>query len=158
MAREGDKAISGDWNGDGIHTVGIYRNRPLVPRRRRPTARWSRHDVSFDFGEPGDLPVIGDWTGDGISKMGVFRNGTFHLDTNNNHQLDAADKTVQFGESGDLPVAGDWDGDGNRHRRRLPQRPDARCSVAGVEIRSAITSATRPSRSIRSLEYEADQR
>ena len=65
-----------------------------------------------EYGQPGDLPVVGDWTGDGISKLGVYRNGTFYLDTNNNHVLDAADKVIELGRPGDKPVAGDWDGDG----------------------------------------------
>jgi hypothetical protein len=65
-----------------------------------------------EFGQEGDRPVVGDWTGDGISKLGVYRNGTFYLDTNNNHHLDATDKVFQLGGPGDKPVAGDWTGDG----------------------------------------------
>jgi hypothetical protein len=56
--------------------------------------------------------VVGDWTGDGVTKVGVYRGGTFYLDTNNNRQLDSADKVIQLGQSGDRPVAGDWTGDG----------------------------------------------
>jgi len=56
--------------------------------------------------------VVGDWTGDGITKLGVFRAGTFYLDTNNNHQLDAADKVIPLGKPGDRPVVGDFDGSG----------------------------------------------
>ena len=40
------------------------------------------------------------------------RNGTFYLDTNNNHQLDATDNVFQLGSPGDKPVAGDWTGNG----------------------------------------------
>jgi hypothetical protein len=74
--------------------------------------RWSEGDLVVEFGQPGDLPVVGDWTGDGISKLGVYRNGQFILDTNNNRQIDAADKVFALGHAGDKPVSGDWNGDG----------------------------------------------
>ena len=63
-------------------------------------------DLECDFGQAGDIPVVGDWTGDGIEKIGVYRNGTWYLDTNNNHQLDADDMVVHLGQSGDQPIVG----------------------------------------------------
>ena len=60
----------------------------------------------------GDIPVVGDWTGDGVEKIGVYRNGTWYLDTNNNHRLDAGDRVVHLGASGDQPVVGNFNGDG----------------------------------------------
>ena len=74
--------------------------------------RWSEGDVMVEFGQTGDLPVVGDWTGDGISKLGVYRNGTFYLDTNNNHQLDAHDKVFELGRPATSRWSGDWTGDG----------------------------------------------
>ena len=99
--------MTGDWNGDGIYTIGIFRNGVWF-LDMDGDGRWSEGDVVVEFGQEGDLPVVGDWTGDGISKLGVYRNGTFYLDTNNNHQLDAADKVIELGRPGDKPVAGDW--------------------------------------------------
>ena len=108
---KGDIAVVGDWNGDGIYTVGIFRN-GVWYLDMDGDGRWSDGDVMVEFGQEGDLPVVGDWTGDGITKLGVYRNGTFYLDTNNNHKLDATDKVFQLGGAGDKPVAGDWTGNG----------------------------------------------
>ena len=84
----GDIAVTGDWSGNGIYSIGIFRN-GVWYLDMDGDGRWGDDDVAVDFGQAGDLPVVGDWTGDGISKLGVYRNGTFYLDTNNNHQLDA---------------------------------------------------------------------
>jgi serine-aspartate repeat-containing protein C/D/E len=108
---KGDRAVVGDWNGDGIYTIGIFRNGVWF-LDMDGDGRWSDGDLMVEFGQEGDLPVVGDWTGDGITKLGVYRNGKFYLDTNNNHQLDAADKVIELGRAGDRPVAGDWNGDG----------------------------------------------
>ena len=69
-------------------------------------------DLQCQFGQAGDIPVVGDWTGDGIEKIGVYRNGTWYLDTNNNHRLDAGDRVVELGQPGDLPVVGNFNGNG----------------------------------------------
>ncbi len=108
---KGDIAVAGDWNGDGIHSIGIFRNGTWF-LDVDGDGRWSKADVMVQYGQEGDLPVVGDWTGDGISKLGVYRHGVFHLDTNNNRQLDATDKVFEQGGPGDKPVAGDWNGDG----------------------------------------------
>lgn len=106
-----DRALVGDWNGDGIYTVGVYRNGEWF-LDMDGDGRWSDGDLMIEFGQEGDLPVVGDWNGDGISQLGIYRNGTFHLDSNNDHKLDATDKVFQFGHAGDKPVSGDWNGDG----------------------------------------------
>jgi serine-aspartate repeat-containing protein C/D/E len=108
---KGDIAVTGDWNGDGIYNIGIFRNGVWF-LDMDGDGRWSKGDLVLDFGEEGDLPVVGDWSGDGISKLGVYRDGKFILDTNNNHRIDEADKVFALGHAGDKPVSGDWNGDG----------------------------------------------
>ncbi|MBN1396226.1 MAG: hypothetical protein JW959_14480 [Pirellulales bacterium] len=108
---KGDRAVAGDWNGDGIHAIGVFRNGAWF-LDRDGDGRWGADDELVEFGQEGDLPVVGDWTGDGLSKLGVFRSGQFILDANNNRQIDAADKVFELGGPGDRPVAGDWNGDG----------------------------------------------
>lgn len=108
---KGDIAVTGDWNGDGIATIGVFRNGTWF-LDMDGDGRWSQGDVMVEYGQDGDIPVVGDWTGDGIAKLGVYRNGTFHLDVNNNRQADAADKVFALGGAGDKPVVGDWDGNG----------------------------------------------
>jgi serine-aspartate repeat-containing protein C/D/E len=108
---KGDIAVTGDWNGDGIFNIGIFRNGTWF-LDMDGDGRWSDADLVVEFGQAGDLPVVGDWTGDGISKLGVYRNGQFILDKNNNRQIDDGDKTFALGRAGDKPVSGDWNGDG----------------------------------------------
>ena len=76
---EEDRPVTGDWNGDGVVAIGIFRNGTWF-LDMDGDGRWSHGDVVVDFGQEGDIPVVGDWTGDGISKLGVYRNGTFYLD------------------------------------------------------------------------------
>jgi hypothetical protein len=106
-----DIAVTGDWNGDGIYTIGIFRNGTWF-LDMDGDGRFGKGDVVCQFGQEGDIPVVGDWTGDGITKLGVYRDGKFYLDTNNNRQIDATDKVIALGHAGDKPVAGDWTGDG----------------------------------------------
>ncbi|MFZ5828546.1 MAG: SdrD B-like domain-containing protein [Planctomycetota bacterium] len=108
---DGDLPLVGDWNGDGVATIGIFRHGAFF-LDLDGNGRWSPGDVLAEFGQMGDLPVVGDWTGDGISKLGIFRNGTWYLDVNNNRTIDAQDRVLAFGMEGDSPVAGDFDGDG----------------------------------------------
>jgi hypothetical protein len=103
--------VTGDWTGDGIKNVGIFRHGGWV-LDADGDGRWSNGDWIVQYGRAGDLPVVGDFDGDGIDEIGVFRSGQWIIDINGNRQLDARDKVFQMGEAGDLPVAGDWNGDG----------------------------------------------
>ncbi|HUP22697.1 MAG TPA: hypothetical protein VNB06_07125 [Thermoanaerobaculia bacterium] len=102
---EGDLPVAGDFDGDGGHTVGVFRNGQFLLHAPNSLA-----DVTVRFGDPGDLPLVGDWDGDGIDTVGVFRDGVFRL--RNSHTAGPAEIVLELGASGDLPVAGDWDGDG----------------------------------------------
>ncbi len=109
----GDLPVAGDWDGDKIDSLGIYRQgvfhlRParLADADGNPVGA----EITVEFGLPGDLPVVGDWDGDGIDTIGVYRHGQFLL--RNSNRSGPADIVINFGEAGDLPLAGDWDGDG----------------------------------------------
>ena len=108
----GDLPVTGDFNGDGVDTTGIFRTGNgnaifLVSDRTDGSVT-----AAVLFGQPGDLPVIGDWDGDGKDTIGVFRPsaGKFLLRNKNTGGL--PDFTITFGAVGDIPLAGDWDGDG----------------------------------------------
>ncbi|HYP26232.1 MAG TPA: PQQ-dependent sugar dehydrogenase [Blastocatellia bacterium] len=103
-----DIPFAGDFNGDGIDSIGIYRNGNFFLRNANTSGN---ADLTFAFGSAGDLPVVGDWNGDGVDTVGVFRNGTFFL--RNTNSSGPPDLVFTFGGAGDLPLAGDWDGDGN---------------------------------------------
>ncbi len=106
-----DIPLVGDWNGDGVATIGVFRD-GLWKLDDNGDGRWTPEETIVQFGRPGDLPVVGDWDGDGIDDLAVFRAGKWIMDTNGNRTIDPQDKVLQFGRPGDLPVAGDWDGDG----------------------------------------------
>jgi hypothetical protein len=106
-----DQAVSGDFNGDGITTIGIF-NHGHWMIDMDGDGKFTAGDVSFDLGCENDLPVVGDFNGDGIDEVGVYRQGTWHLDTNGDRVLDGNDAVIQFGDAGDLPVVGDFNGRG----------------------------------------------
>ncbi|MBI3839668.1 MAG: hypothetical protein HY288_17240 [Planctomycetia bacterium] len=107
----GDYPVVGDWNGDGTHTIAVFRN-GVWHRDTDGDGQWSKADVAARFGQPGDLPVVGDFNGDGIDELGVYRNGTWYIDTNGNGEIDAEDQVFELGGPGDKPVVGDFNGDG----------------------------------------------
>ncbi|MFQ3589894.1 MAG: reprolysin-like metallopeptidase, partial [Chloracidobacterium sp.] len=103
-----DVPIIGDWNGDGIETIGIFRNGEFFLRNSN-TAGFA--DVpAFSLGgvQPGDIPLSGDWDGNGVATVGVFRAGLFLL--RNSNTSGAPDVVVAYGGGDDLPIVGDWDG------------------------------------------------
>ncbi|MGE3780469.1 MAG: SdrD B-like domain-containing protein, partial [Pirellulaceae bacterium] len=109
--QERDFPLAGDWNGDGIRTIGIFRDGTWRVDSDGDGLT-GPHDRAWTFGAPGDVPVVGDWNGDGIEEIGIYRGGKWILDVNGNRELDAHDKVFQLGTSEDYPVVGDWNGDG----------------------------------------------
>ena len=106
----GDRAVTGDWNGDGISTIGVFVN----GRWRLDldgNGKFTDKDIKAEFGESGDIPIVGDFNGDGVDEIGVYRNGVFYLDTNGNGELDETDQIIDSDRVG-IPVAGDFNGDG----------------------------------------------
>jgi protocatechuate 3,4-dioxygenase beta subunit len=106
-----DVPIAGDWNGDGIRSVGVFRHGKWH-FDMDGDGRWSDGDKTAQFGEKGDIPVVGDFNGDGIEEIGIYKNGQWIIDTNGNLQIDDADQRINLGTGADLPVVGDFNGDG----------------------------------------------
>ncbi len=98
-----DTPISGDWNGDGLWDIGVFRNTSHQFILKNGTST-----KVINFGQTTDLPVTGDWNGDGLWDVGVFRPATHTFLLKNG----TTTTTVSFGDSSDLPVTGDWNGDG----------------------------------------------
>jgi hypothetical protein len=100
-----DTPLAGDWNGDGVAQIGLYR------RSRTPKFRlaWGADVRKVRFGGQTDTPVVGDWDGDGVSEQGVRVGGssTFLL-----RRRDGSTTSLSYGSSSDRAVAGDWDGNG----------------------------------------------
>lgn len=111
IGEEENMPITGDWNGNGIRSIGYFNNGEWQ-FDVNGDGRFNYQDAKADFGRAGDIPLVGDFNGDGIEEIAVYRSGTWLIDTNGNREIDAADKTFQLGGAGDKPVVGDWDGDG----------------------------------------------
>jgi tripartite motif-containing protein 71 len=106
-----DLPVVGDWNGDGITTVGVFHSSTGEFRLRDANSP-GPPDFSFTLGQAGDLPVVGDWNGDGRDGVGVYRPSTGTLYLRNALSAGAPDYVMTLGAAGDFPVAGDWNGDG----------------------------------------------
>jgi GH25 family lysozyme M1 (1,4-beta-N-acetylmuramidase) len=109
--------IAGDWDGDGIDTVGLYD--PVNGEwflKSENTGGWE-NVTSFLFGPGGvgRIPIIGDWDGDQTDTIGLYApdNSSFSLKSENNPGWENVNWFV-FGPaySGRFPLAGDWNRDG----------------------------------------------
>ena len=102
----GDKPFVGDFDGDGIETIGLHRESTGFVYFRN-THTQGVADKSFFFGNPGDRLVAGDWgLVEGIDTPAVFRpSGTVfyfrHTNTEGN-----ADSQFAWGCTDWLPVEG----------------------------------------------------
>ncbi|HEX3872136.1 MAG TPA: VCBS repeat-containing protein [Pirellulales bacterium] len=106
-----DIPVVGDWNGDGIDNIGIFRRGHWV-LDTNGDGRFDANDRVFEFGEADDLPVVADFNSDGIDEIGVYRRGVWHLDADNDRSASDGDRHMTFGDVDDLPVVGDFDGSG----------------------------------------------
>ncbi|MDP8214392.1 MAG: LamG domain-containing protein [Candidatus Euphemobacter frigidus] len=87
----------GDYNGDGISDIGIFRN---------SSGLWAVRDITrCYFGQEGDLPVSGDYNGDATTEIGIFSpSGCFWAIRGLTR--------FYFGGEEDTPVPADYNGDG----------------------------------------------
>src|SRR3989344_5584497 len=106
----GDLPIAGDWNNDGIDTVGVFR--PSSGTWYLKKSYSGGTDITFTFGTNGDLPIAGDWNNDGIDTIGFFRPSESKFYLRNLTSAVSANVSFAFGTNGDLPIAGDWNNDG----------------------------------------------
>ena len=104
----GDKPFVGDFDGDGVETVGLHRETTgLVYFRNSHTQ--GNADNQFIFGDPGDRLVAGDWNSDGMFSPALFRpsNTTMYFRyTNTQGNADKQLGPYLTAGSAWLPVAG----------------------------------------------------
>lgn len=113
FGRSGDLPFTGDWNGDGITDLGVY---------RETEERWIL-DYSHDGTVDGEyrmimpttksIPVVGDWDGNGIDSPGWYDpdEQTWYLFSTFG-ELTPNWPIIHFGGESATPVVGDWDADG----------------------------------------------
>lgn len=107
--------IAGDWDGDGLDSVGVFR--PSTSTfHLRDTLEAGPEDRRVAFGDPrwAGIPLAGDWDGDGIDTPGVYvrADSSFHL--TDATITSTPDHVFVFGppRASWWPIVGDWDGDG----------------------------------------------
>ncbi len=101
-------AVAGDFNGDGIDTIAIFRD-GLWTIDVDGDGRNSAADEEVAFGTGNDWPVAGDFDGDGVDELGVYRRGKWLI-----RSLDGEKEVPApaLGNDSSSPVVGDFDGDG----------------------------------------------
>ena len=113
LGMSGDKPIAGDWDNDGIDTIGVFR--PTQGKfYLRNTNSQGNADITATFGTNGDIPIAGDWNNDGIDTIGVYRPSEkrFFLSNSNTQIGNAPSFVYSIAMTGDIPIAGDWNNDG----------------------------------------------
>jgi hypothetical protein len=80
----GDKPFVGDFDNDGVDTIGLHRESTGLVYFRNSNSTGVA-DNEFIYGDPGDKIVAGDWDGNGSDSIGVYRplNGIFYLRNSN---------------------------------------------------------------------------
>ncbi|TWT76544.1 Serine-aspartate repeat-containing protein D precursor [Planctomycetes bacterium CA13] len=108
-----DTPVSGDWNGDGISQIAIFRGGKWI-LDSDGDGRLTRKDERAEFGRPGDEPIVGDFDGDGIDEIAVIRDGQWIIDSDGDGKITGNDKRIEVPRHSDdsQPIVGDWDGDG----------------------------------------------
>ena len=103
---EGDRVFVGDFDGDGIDTIGLFRpSNGMFYLKNTHTE--GPADIEFPFGESGDLPISGDWTDqDGFDSVAVYRPSTGTFLFRYTKSEGPADETLELGVVDALPVAG----------------------------------------------------
>ena len=92
----GDTPFVGDFDGDFIDSVGLYRTSSgFVYFRNELSTGIS--DLEFFYGNPGDVILAGDWDGDGDDTVAVFRPGTGRVYVSLENEPGVADYTLYVG-------------------------------------------------------------
>ncbi|MCB1247464.1 MAG: hypothetical protein KDB69_09365, partial [Acidimicrobiia bacterium] len=103
----GDKPFVGDFDGDGVETVGLHREATGLVYFRNTHTQGNAH-AQFIFGDPGDRIIAGDWNGDGTFSPGLYRpsNTTAYFRFTNTQGNADAQFVPKPASSGWLPVSG----------------------------------------------------
>ncbi len=93
----GDQPFSGDFDGDGVDTVGVFRPAAGTAFLRAPDGG----PVPHAFGGPGDRALVGAWAG-GPDLLAVHRPGVFLLGDG----LGGTAANIGYGRESHRPIAG----------------------------------------------------
>jgi len=117
----GDVPLLGDFDGDGLSDLVIYRGGASGHGNwyvRRSSTAYSSAQLIATFGMwDGDVPLLGNFDGDGKADLVIYRGGsTWHGNwyvRKSSDSYSSATLIATFGIwDGDIPLLGDFDGDG----------------------------------------------
>jgi serine-aspartate repeat-containing protein C/D/E len=110
---EVDIPIAGDWNGDGIDQIAVFRGGTWM-LDVDGDGRWTNDDQLARFGRVGDEPIVGDFNGDEIDEIGVVRGDVWIIDSDGDRRITGNDLriVVPREDSNSQPIVGDFDHDG----------------------------------------------
>ena len=101
----GDKPFVGDFNGNGVETIGLHRESTGFVYFRL-THTQGAADNHFFFGDPGDRLIAGDWTGNGEYTAALFRSSNTTVYYRYSNSQGNADHQWVGGQADWIPVAG----------------------------------------------------
>jgi hypothetical protein len=110
--------LTGDWNGDGLSTVGVVDGTggtnpdSAVWYLRNSNSPGAPDITPFAYGLRSWIPVVGDWTGSGHTGIGMFDPATATWYLRNSPSGGRPDFVFQYGGAGWKPLVGDWAGKG----------------------------------------------
>ena len=92
----GDGPFVGDFDGNGIDSVGLYRQSTGFVYFRNSLTTGVAH-LEFFYGDPGDVILAGDWDGNGDDTVAVYRPRDGRVYVNLRNAATAADYYVYVG-------------------------------------------------------------
>jgi hypothetical protein len=109
----GETRVSGDWDGNGTSTPGVY-NPTTGVWKLRNSSTTGPVDITFQYGGgPWTTPVVGDWDGNGTDTIGVFDPAAGNWNLRDFNSAGNPNYSFQYGGGPWTgAVAGDWDGNG----------------------------------------------
>lgn len=112
----GSIPVAGDWNGDGVDTIGVVYYDFAVDGPVRWELRNSNvtgpPDIVMNYGRGRDIPLTGDWDGNGTDTPGIVRDTTWML--RNSPGGGNAEASFPYGSQQvtEINLPGDWNGNG----------------------------------------------
>jgi murein DD-endopeptidase MepM/ murein hydrolase activator NlpD len=108
---DGWTPLLGDWNGDGVDTVGVW-DPATSTFYLRDSNTPGPPDHVVAYGVPGWRPVVGDWNGDGVDTIGIWEPATANFYLRDQNTGGPPSVVAAYGAASYTPVVGDWNGDG----------------------------------------------
>lgn len=106
--------IAGDWDGNGVDTVGVHDRTTTAfyftnVDASNPAPKTLAH--SYVYGVAGDVEIAADWDDDGYAAIGVYRPATAAFYLREDYNSNDSPVALTFGNPYWQPMAGAWHGE-----------------------------------------------